>query len=303
MHDIVHDVYNVKVQVTLDQLRALEAIDRHGTLVAAGKALHKAHTAVLYALGQLEAQTGLALLDRSGYRTRLTAAGRRVLDEARRVLEAERALVAVVRELRTGWEPAVRVVFDGILPAEPLLRVIGALRGEGAPTRVLVSAAFLGGVEDAFERDAADLMLAVLPPQRADLVGHRLPALRASLVAHREHPLARARGLLEDAQLEAHVLLTVRGGDPRLSLSTRHLEPRSSVVLDDFHAKRAAIREGLGYGWLPAHLCAEDLRRGRFRVLRYARGAEHVFAPRVYARRGVRLGPAAQRFLESLRAR
>jgi DNA-binding transcriptional LysR family regulator len=291
------------MQITLDQLRALDALDRCGTVIAAGKSLHKAHSAVLYALAQLEAQTDLVLLDRSGYRTRLTAAGRRVLEEARRVLEAERALGAVVRELRTGWEPTVRVVFDGILPAEPLLRVIGALRAEDAPTRVVVSAAFLGGVEEAFERDAADVMLAVLPPLRTDVVGHRLPPLRASLVAHRDHPLARARETLDDARLEAHVLLTVRGGDPRLALSTRHLQPRSTVVLDDFHAKRAAIREGLGYGWLPSHLCAEDLRRGRFRLLRYARGAEHLLAPRVYVRRGARLGPAAQRFLHALRAR
>jgi hypothetical protein len=77
-HKVLH--YNVSAMnnvagpmaITLEWARALDALDRAGTLVGAAAQLHKGHTAVLYALGQLEAQTGLALLDRRGYRLRLT---------------------------------------------------------------------------------------------------------------------------------------------------------------------------------------------------------------------------------------
>jgi DNA-binding transcriptional LysR family regulator len=47
------------MHVTLDQARALDAFARTGTFQAAAKELHKVHTAVLYALKQLESQTGL----------------------------------------------------------------------------------------------------------------------------------------------------------------------------------------------------------------------------------------------------
>jgi len=81
------------MNVTLEQARALDALARHGTFAAAAKALHKGHTAVLYALRTLEEQTELALLDRRGYRTRLTAAGERVLEHCRKLLAAERDAV------------------------------------------------------------------------------------------------------------------------------------------------------------------------------------------------------------------
>lgn len=321
------------IHVTLEQARALDALDRTGTLVGAAAALRKGHTAVMYGLRQLELQTGLTVLDRRGYRLRLTAAGRHVLDHCRRLLEAEAGLVAACHQLRTGWEPSVRVVYDGVCADAPLLRAVGELVRERAPTRLHVSAAFLGGVEAAFEREQADLMVSVLPARAADaLVAHRLPPLVATLVAARTHPLVRGtlaaprehereparapgRGAardpdrdrgrdpgreIDDDELADHVLLTVHGSDPRLELPTAALERRATVDLNDFHAKRAAILAGIGYGWLPAHLCADDLRAGRLRRVRYRRGSAHRFTPRLYLRTGTRPGPAARRLLDAL---
>ena len=289
--------------ITLEWARALDALDRAGTLVGAAAQLHKGHTAVLYALGQLEAQTGLALLDRRGYRLRLTGAGRRVLEHARRLLAVEAELVAACHEMRTGWEPDLRVVYDGVVPDAPLLRAVGALVAEAVPTRLRVSSAFLGGVEAEFDATLADLMVAVVPPLgRTPLVATRLPPITAHLVCARTHPLARRRGPLSADELAGHVLLTVRGGDPRLELPTDGLPRRAAVDLNDFHAKRSAIVAGIGYGWLPDHLCADDLAAGRLRAVRYAGGHQHRFAPRLYTRAGVRPGPAARRLIEALSA-
>ncbi len=288
------------MNITLDQARALDALDRHGTLVRAVASLRKGHPALLYALRQLEDQAGLTLLDRRGYRLRLTAAGRRVLPLCRGLLAAEATLVAACAEMRTGWEPALRVVYDGVFPDQPILRAVGAMVRERAPTRIHVSAEFLGGVEAAFARDEADLMVAVLPASATGLTTTRLPPIRALLVAHRGHPLARRRGPLDDAALDEHVLITVRGGDPRLALPTSELPRRATVDLNDFHAKRAAILAGIGLGWLPEHLCRAELTRGTLRVLPYARGHEHVFAPRLYQRAGTHLGPAARRVVDAL---
>lgn len=298
-----------RMHVTLEQARALDALDRAGTLVAAAAALRKGHTAVMYALRQLEAQTGLGLLDRRGYRLRLTAAGRRVLEHCRRLLEAEAGLVTACHQMRTGWEPIVRVVYDGVCADAPLLRAVGELVREGAPTRLHVSAAFLGGVEAAFEREQADVMVSVLPAHGAEaLVATRLAPLVVTLVAGRAHPLVRRHGGgdartgpdVDDDDLEGHVLLTVHGSDPRLELPTAALERRATVDLNDFHAKRAAILAGIGYGWLPAHLCAEDLRAGRLRRVRYRRGSQHRLTPRLYVRAGGRPGPAARRLMDAL---
>ncbi|GHG62813.1 LysR family transcriptional regulator [Comamonas sp. KCTC 72670] len=288
------------MNVTLEQARALDALARHGTFTAAAEALRKGHTAVLYALRTLEAQTELTLLDRRGYRTRLTPAGERILEHCRKLLAAERELETACAEIRAGWEPALRIVFDGIFPAEPLLRVVKALRAEGASTRFHVSAEFLSGVEAAFVRDEADLMVSLLPPTVPGLRSYRLPELKAILVAQRGHPLARRRGPLKDEDLAEHLVLTVRGSDPRLQLSTGVLETRSTVHLNDFAAKKAAILEGLGFGWLPEYLVSRELRRGELKALKLAGGATHAFHPQLHHRAGVTLGRAARRVVKTL---
>jgi len=108
----------------------------------------------------------------------------------------------------------------------------------------------------AFERTAADLMIAVLPPRSPGLRSVALPPVPASLVVRADHPLA--RGQHDERSLDAHLLLTVRGSDPRLQLSTAGIEAHSTVHLNDFASKREAILAGIGYGWLPEHLCADD---------------------------------------------
>lgn len=282
--------------VTLDQARALDALDRAGTFAAAAAALRRGHTSVLYAIRTLEDALGFAVLDRSGYRTRLTARGRRVLEGCRALLAAEAALATTVVELRAGWEPTVSVVFDGIVPIDPLLRAVGRLVDDEVPTRIDVRAEFLAGVEDAFERTAADLMIAVVPPRATGLTAIELAPLRASLVARADHPLARGRH--DERAMRGHLLLTVRGSDPRLELPTAGIEARSTVHLNDFASKQAAILAGIGYGWLPDALIESALARGRLRRIRWTRPSSHVFHPRLYHRG--QPGPAARQLIAAL---
>ena len=282
--------------VTLDQARALDAVDRHGTFAAAATALHRGHTSVLYLIKTLEDALGFAVLDRSGYRTKLTPAGRSVLERCRALLAAEAELEATIGELRAGWEPTLTVVFDGIVPIEPLLVAVGDLARQRVPTRVDVRAEFLAGVEATFTALAADLMIAVLPPREAELIAIELPPITASLVAHAHHPLATGKHTV--TTLREHVLLTVHGSDPRLELPTSGLEPGSAVHLNDFTAKRTAILAGIGYGWLPDALIGSELARGRVKRIRWSGASTHRFQPRLYHRGHP--GPAARRLIAAL---
>jgi DNA-binding transcriptional LysR family regulator len=282
--------------ITIEQARALDALERRGTFVAAARALRRGHTSVLYAIKTLEDTLGFAVLDRTGYRTRLTPSGHRVLEGCRALLAAEAELASTIVELRAGWEPSLGVVFDGIVPIDPLLRAVGRLVAEQVPTRIDVRAEFLAGVEDAFERTAADLMIAVIPPRDVDLVALELSPLPASLVARADHPLASGRH--DERAVRGHMLLTVHGSDPRLDLSTSGIEARSTVHLNDFASKRAAILAGIGFGWLPDVLIDAELASGQLRRIRWARTSSHVFHPRLYHRGHP--GPAARQLIAAL---
>jgi DNA-binding transcriptional LysR family regulator len=285
---------------TLAQARAFDALAKHRTYQAAAKALHKAHTAVLASVRALEEQTGLVLLDRRGYRTKLTPAGERVLEACRALLAAERALESVCHEIQSGWEPRLCIVFDGVQPAAPILAAVAELVRDGVPTKLDVRADFLDGVEATFERVEADLMIAVLPPRDARLRAIALPPIPASLVVHRAHPLGSTKRVSTAGELEQHVLCTVRGSDPRLVLSTSALVPRTTIHLNDFAAKHEAIAGGIGYGWLPDAMIEAELARGTLQRVRWEGPSTHVFEPRLYHRADAALGRAAARVVERL---
>ena len=288
------------MEITLQQAKCLDALAREGTFQAAAAALGRGHTAVLQAIRTFEIEIDLVLLDRRAYRTTLTPAGERVLAGCRKLLAAERELEAACHEIKSGWEPSLKIVFDGVYPPGPILGVVARLVREKVPTRVEVRAEFLDGVERAFQRGEADLMISVLPPLGAHLRAVPLAAIGASLVAHRSHPLAKGRAPHSRSEMASHVLLTVRGSDPRLVLPTSGLEARSTVHLNDFASKKAAIEGAVGFGWLPDYLIEEELRSGVLRRIRWEAASTHSFEPRLYHKSDARLGRAAERVLEVL---
>jgi DNA-binding transcriptional LysR family regulator len=291
-------VHKVKdVAITLEQARGLDALARHGTFAKAAAALGRGPTSVLYLIRTLEEAVGFAVVDRAGYRTTLTDHGERILEGCRGLLGAEAEFAATVDALRAGWEPSLTVIVDGLVPLAPVLQVVGQLARAHAATRLDVRTEFLSGVEDTFERADADVMITVVPPRATGLVVQPLPAIRASLVAHRRHPLATGRHTAK--ALAGHVLLTTRGSDPRLALPTANLPAGSTIHLSDFAAKRAAILDGLGFGWLPDAMVTRDLRR-----LRWTGASTHTFLPRLYHRPTLgRAGRALVAALVAVRAR
>ena len=283
--------------VTLEQARTLDAVARTGSLSQAARELKKAHTAVIYSMKALEAETGLELLDRSGYRTRLTSAGTRLWKESAALLDAERQLQRVASSLKTGWEPKLSIVFDGVVPAVPILKLVLALKHSGSPTQVSLHTEFLTEVEATFQRTSAELMLTVLPPLDKSLICTEVTQLQTHLVSHRKHPLQdlsnpkkKNRDL---AALLDHTFLTVHGSDTRLGLGTQMLEAQTFFHLSDFTIKKSALLAGIGFGWMPEYLIQKELKSGTLKPVLWSGSSQHMI-PLWLAHRGANLGKAAQ---------
>ncbi len=282
---------------TLDALEALDAIDRTGSFAGAARALHKAQSAVSYNIRGLEEALGIAVFDRSGHRAQLTPAGRAVLDEARGVLTRLRRLEHLAARFREGVEPAMEVIIDGILPMQPLTALLRALADEGVPTRVQLRTEFLGGVQDRFEADAADLMLVKEFTPGPHLESRPLPPIECVLVAAADHPLARI-ARVDSAALAEHVELSVHDS----SRSSRPINPHRLgspriFYLSDFHTKSNALVEGLGFGWLPMYLAQAALGDGRLVELPYPPASRFRFTPSLVWPSERPLGPTGRRFL------
>lgn len=284
------------MNITLDQLTALESIDRLGSFAAAAREMARATSAVSYQIRSLEEALGFPLFDRTGHRAELTPKGRRILDEARRVLRQAQRLEEVGREIDAGYEPLLQIVLDGLLPLPPVMESLRALSAEGLPTRVRMMVEYLRGVPERFEDMRADLML-VLDHEPSDaLQAVALAPVETHLLVHRDHPLMLQGSPIERGDLSEHVELVVSDSSRRSESTPHRLFLGSPQVfeLSDFHSKTEAILGGVGYGWLPEHLAAPHMTSGELVELPFIEGSKYTLHPQLVHRTGATIGPACR---------
>src|SRR5262249_46095915 len=101
---------------TLHELQCFDAVAREGSFQAAADRLHRTHPTVFAAVGKLEQQLGLELLDRSGYRVKLTEAGRSFHRSSQELLGATERLSTHAAQLAMGEESELRVVIGDLCP-------------------------------------------------------------------------------------------------------------------------------------------------------------------------------------------
>ena len=211
-----------------------------------------------------------------------------------------RAIETLADRFREGWEPALQIVIDGIMPMQPIMRALKAMADRDVPTRVSTRVEFLGGVSYRFERDRADLMLVKDFRKHPRLTVIDLPPLESVLVAAPEHPLAKAGDQAwSRADLRAHIQLAVQDSSNRTESLDPYLFGGNRVYyLSDFYTKHQALRLCLGYGWMPRHLIEEDLRSGSLCELFLDEASRYMFTPYLVHPADRPLGRAGRLFLE-----
>lgn len=289
------------MRFTLDQIEALDAIEREGSFAAAAARLGKAQSAVSYAIRTLEDALGVDVFDRSGHRASLTPEGVALLDEGRLLLSRARRLEGMASSFSRGWEPRLVFVVDGALPQEPILDALVTLGAEGVPTHIEVRMEFLGGVQRRFERTDAALMAVKDLRPASNLVAEPLPDVEMSLVVAPTHPLAGSTEAQLPASLVGHIELSVHdSSDETAGVDTNDIGGARVFYLSDFHTKRLALLRGLGFGWIPTSLVAADLAEGRLVRVPYVGGSTRRFTPHIVHRSDRPLGPAAARLRQLL---
>ncbi len=292
------------VQYTIDQLVLLDAIARVGSFAGAAKELGRVPSAASYTIRALEAALGVPVFRREGRRAVLTPEGQLLLLHARVVLREVRRLESVAAQLRDGWEPELHVVIDGALPMGPISATLREIASRQIPTRIRVDIEYQDGVADRFLRDSAQIMLVLeldaVPP---GLHGRPLPAVEMALVAGASHPLVGA-GPLRREDLNRHMEVIVRDSAPRHAQAPRasFLGTPNVLYLADFHAKRLALMGAVGFGWMPAHLIADDLAQGALVRLDVEGGSSWTYLPRLITADAGPSGRAASLFLQLLDA-
>ena len=243
-------------------LRLLQAIAEHGTLTAAAVALGSSQPAVSQHVRRLERRLGLALLDRSGPRVRLTEAGQALARHGAGLNAAVRAAGAEVAALAGLQSGLVRLLAFPSSSATLLPRALAALRAEHPGLTVTFAEAEPPASLAALRDGSCDLALAFAYPGVAlgrgedDLSGlvsrHLLddPTLVALPSGHR---LADAPGLdLADLADETWIAGCPRCRGHLLSAAAdRGFAPDVAYATDDYVAVLGLVAAGLGVALLP----------------------------------------------------
>ena len=280
---------------SLQELACLDAVVTHGSFHAAAAALHRTHPAVHAAVKALESRIGTSLLDRSGYRVKLTEAGRAFCGRARDVLAEARALRDFASHLARGDEPELTVVVGDLCPLDDTLRLLRRFFDECPQTRLHLHFEALAGPWERLLEGQADLMLHHV--DAADSRFESTPLFSVTLV-----PVV-APGFLPFAvtkhitprQMKGQVQCILRDSARKPARDYFVLDGARSWTVADQFMKKELIAMGMGWGHMPLHLVQRELLRGSLLSIEgrhFRRSPVRIVAARL---RGRPLGPVAQR--------
>ncbi|CAB3659493.1 LysR family transcriptional regulator [Achromobacter pestifer] len=286
---------------TLHDLQCFDAVARAGGFQAAATALHRSHPAVFAAVAKLERQLDLVLLDRSGYRVRLTPAGESFRQRAQGLLRELEGLRTHAAQLAMGEESDLRVVIGDLCPRPWMLTVLSRFFAQCPGTRLHLHFEAVGGPAERLLDGEADLIL-----HRVDKRDPRIEWLDLAKVPF--VPVA-APGFLPASRGRAISLRQLRDATQCVMRDTaRHTPPRDYFMVDgapqctvpDQVMKKDVILQGMGWGHLPRFLIEDELRDGRL-VSIASRHLPGSIEELVAARRSDRpQGPVANRLWQAL---
>lgn len=260
-----------QIKVSLEGIRVLDAIDRHGSFAAAAQALFVVTSSITHAIRNLERSLGINLFDRSGRRARFTREGRMLLERGRELLAQAAAFDAEVQLIATGWESQLVLSVDQVIRMEPLMPLVDAFCRAAPQTSLQLRREAAAGSWDALLSGRADLVVGAPAggPPGGGYESAPLYRMQFVLAVVPKHPLARYEGVIPDSELARHRAVIL--GDTTRSLP--HLQyglqrNRSFLSVPDTGAKLQAILLGTGCGFLPERLARPHVRAGRLALLR-----------------------------------
>jgi DNA-binding transcriptional LysR family regulator len=280
------------------QLRYFEAVARHRHFTRAADELHVAQSALSHQIRGLEAELGAQLLQRTTRAVALTDAGELVLGRARAVLSEMSALQGEIDEMRGLMRGHLTVgahLFGGELDIPAILSKFTRTYPGIEITLREGSARQMVRMLDEGSLDVTFALESVVPSdiERLELSSEELAAAMSP-----RHALA-GRTPLKIARLQGHPLIAFhRGSSTRDVVDGAFAEagvsPRIALESNDFALVRSLVAGGVGVALLPRSFLERPGPRISFRSLSPALRMTVA----LWWRRGRRLSPAAQAFVE-----
>jgi len=256
--------------VTLEQWRAFQAVVEHGGYAQAAEKIHKTQSTLSYSVKKLEQVLGVKVLSVIGRKAVLTKEGEVLLRRSKQLLDSAISLEKIAENLARGIEARIDVSVDVVFPYTELLCVLAQFSQRYPDTRVELMESVLSGGQDLLVSGQLDLLVSPSVPQ--GFAGEPLLRLEFVCVASPDHPLNGLDRKITLQDLKQQRQLVTRDSGPQRRLSAPWLEAEQRWTVTNITTSVRALKQGLGFAWVPRLQIEDDLRSGELQALDMAEG-------------------------------
>ena len=252
--------------LSIEALLVLDAIESRGSYAAAAEQLNKVPSALSYIVQKLEEQLNVTIFIRQGRRAVLTPAGKHLLIEGRKVLNAINALSEQTQTIANGWEPKIRIACDSIIDIKPVFTGIQRFLAEHENIEIDVQEEVMNGTWEALIEDRVDLVIgapAPVPSQKG-VRAIKMKELDNVLVVNSSHQLSKVKSPIQTSEISKYRSVVVHdSAKNEIPWSVNIIEGSQRFYVSTVTHKVEAILSGIGLGYLPKYMAEKYITSGQ----------------------------------------
>jgi len=260
---------NYKVNITLQQVKTLDAVVKEGSIQAAAEFLNKTHPSVIALLNKLEQNLQLRLFDRSGYRLRLTDEGEAFYKQSQQLLKEMETLEEQAALLREGEEAELNIVIGDLTPIPEAMQILRNFSLQYPSTRLNFLFENLNGPNEKLLHGEADLIIHHI--NQSDPRYEYRPFCEVDIVPVAAPGFVQAQNIqeLSFADLKGQTQCIIRDTS---TIEEKHnffiLENNPHITVGDQRTKKEIIVQSMAWGHMPRFLVEQELQDGSLISLR-----------------------------------
>lgn len=250
-------------KITLEQWAAFKAVVDEGSFAKAAELLNKSQSTVSYSLAKMEERLPASVFVQEGRKAELTAFGRAMYRHANALVEQALRVDQSASYLASGWEAEVVIAIDGIAPIEKVFCSLQGFSQESPQTRIRILEETLSGTDEVLLQREADIVItARIPP---GFMGESYGMVEKIPVAAPNHPVSQLPQPISEDELKQFRQIVIRDSGVKREQSSGWLGAEQRWTVSHFSSSIAAIKSGLGFGFIPRELIGSELASGELK--------------------------------------
>lgn len=257
--------------LTLRQLRSIQAIEKAGKISIAARNLGLTAPAVTLQLKQVEGSNDVLIFERSTEGMRITTAGRAFLEAAGEIGEVLRQLEDKVGAIKGGKSGRIRL---GIVSTAKYFApyMVAGFAKMHPDVEVVMTVGNHEQLVELVHSHEADIFIMGRPPKGINVTSFIFGDHPFVVIAPPDHALAGIMNISKERIAEEVFLLREKGSGTRVSLEIYLGEipgklDNLGIETDSNETIKQSVMAGMGVGFISAHTIAQEVETGRLVIL------------------------------------